>query len=289
MKIDLLKTYDNMINNSKTTQRELDNCYNAIYMDYFVRPDLRVNQRAGHKSNGDFVEGLHIYPDKKCICEILTQIQDRLNSDTNVMDKLLKNKLGAVLFISELVNYYITDYFGGTENIHEVDNVFYDNFSERMANLSDFKNKSCAVCIERGLAAYVVLSVIANNEDLKKSFPFKPYLSIINFSSDIYQKGPIEEHALCGLISRDDYNEMYLLDPSNYGLVEDKNGNKKYVYGLYELSEDEIQSMFNKECIVPTLFRCKHLDNLTQLSHRALSKNPRYFEKYLRECNGMHK
>ena len=36
--------------------------------------------------------------------------------------------------------------------------------------------------------------------------------------------------------------------------------------------------MFNEGAIVPTLFRCKHLDDLTQLSHRAFSKDPRQFQ-----------
>lgn len=72
-------------------------------MDYFVRPDLRINQRARYKSNGEFIEGLHIYPDKECKCEILKLVQNRLNSNMNILNRIKNNKLGALLFISELV------------------------------------------------------------------------------------------------------------------------------------------------------------------------------------------
>lgn len=290
--IDLLKTYEEMISNDTTTQTQLDKCFNAIYMDYFVRPNLRINQRAGHKSNGEFVEGLHIYPDKECISEILEQVQERLNRDIDIIKKVPNKRLTALLFISELVNAYITKYFGGTENINEVDRVFYSGIidsSEYMANLSDFKNKNCAVCIERALATYVVLCVISNDPNLKKIFPFKPYLSIINYCSNISEKSAVENHALCGLISRENDKEMYLLDPSNYGLIEDKTGEKQYVFGLYELSEEEIDLMFNGDGIEPILFRCKHLTEYTQLSHRAFSKSSRGFERLIREYNGTHK
>lgn len=60
-----------MINNCKTTQKEVDSLYKAICMEHFLRPDLRLNQRAGYKGNGDFIEGLHLYPDKECIVELL--------------------------------------------------------------------------------------------------------------------------------------------------------------------------------------------------------------------------
>lgn len=292
MKIDLLKTYDDMIQNDKTTQQGIDKYYNAIYLDSFIRPDLRINQRAGHKSNGEFIEGMHVYPDRECISEILKQVQDRINSDETLISKLRSNKLGALLFISDLVNSYITNYFGGTENTNKSDSVFHDGTNdplERMANLSDFKNKNCAVCIERALATYIVLCVIANNSDMKEAFPFKPYFSVINYCPNITEKSGAEEHALCGLISCDNKNEIYLLDPSNYGLVEDETGRKQYVHGLYELSEEEIDLMFGGDAIEPTLFRCKHFNGLTQLSHRALSKKASGFDELKRKNSGTHK
>ncbi len=285
MKFDLLKAYDDIIFNDKTTQEQLNNYYNAFYMDYFVRPDLRINQRAGHNSKGEFIEGLHIYPDRKCICEILEQIQKRLNNEADIINKLGSNRLSSLLFICELVNYHITNYFGSTENIRENTNVFYskvNNQSEYMANLSDFKNKKSAMCIERALATYIVLYVIYNTQELNPYFPFKPYLSYINYCPNITEKSGCGGHALCGLISKNG-KEVYLLDPTNYGLVEDTNGQKQQIYGLYELSKEEIELMFNGKAIVPTLFRCKHIDGLVQLSHRAISQKASEFEKLIKE------
>lgn len=292
MGIDLLKTYEDMINGDKTNQEQLNSYYNAIYMDYFVRPDLRINQRAGHKSNGEFIEGLHIYPDKECICEILKLVQDKLNGNLNILNKLKNNKLSALLYISELVNYYINNYFGSTENIEENSKVYHygiNNSSEYMANLSDFKNKNSAICIERALATYIVLSVILNNQELGSSFKYKPFLSIINICRDITdEKSGSSGHALCGLISQDS-KEAYLLDSINYGLVKDIDGKKQYVYGLYELNEEEFELMFNGEAIEPQLFRCKHIDGTTQLSHRAFSKKSQAFEILKRKNEGRHR
>ena len=286
MGIDLLKTYEDMIKNDKHSQLQIDSYYNAIYMDYFVRPDLRINQRAGHKSNGDFIEGLHIYPDKKCVYELLEKIQDQLNSDIKTLNRMKSNKLSSLLFISELVNYNINKYFGSTESISENSTVYYNgisNPSEYMANLSDFKNKNCAICIERALATYIVLSVISENQELKSAFSFKPYFSIINYCRDITdEKSGSVGHALCGLISQDN-KQVYLLDPINYGLVEDIDGKKQQVYGLYELSNEETELMFNGDAIEPQLFRCKHVDGITQLSHRAFSKESKGFERLERK------
>lgn len=288
MKLDLLKTYDDLIMNDKTSQRQLDNCYNAIYMDYFVRPDLRINQRAGHKSNGDFVEGLHIYPDKECICEILRQIQDRINNSEQLIEQMKNNTLGTLLFVSDLLNYYIIKYFGSTEKASISDSVFYENninSNEQMANLSDFKNKDCALCIERALASYIVLYVISNDINMKNYFPFKPFFSSINYSRNVTEKGGSYGHALCGLISQEKESKLYLFDPSNYGLVKNETGTKQYVYGLYELSEEEKILMFDGNGIEPTLFRCKHINGVTQLSHRAFSKNPKEFIRMENEYN----
>lgn len=275
--INLLKTYEDMISNDHTTQGQLDNSYNAIYMDYFIRPDLRINQRAGHKSNGDFVEGMHIYPDRKCIYELLRNIEYTLKS--NKID-FKKSKLGTLLYISELINFYITEYFGNSENISKTDEVFHiaNNSSEKMANLSDFKNKNCAVCVERALAAYMVLSVIANDPVLKSVFPFRPYYSVMEYCKNTIESG-FESHALCGIVSRDNNREVYLFDPSNCGMIKDSNGNKNYVYGLYELSEEEIERMYNGETIEPTLFRCNHLDGITQISHRGLKRKQSSIQK----------
>lgn len=158
-----------------------------------------------------------------------------------------------------------------------------------MANLSDFKHKNSAICIERALATYIVLSVILNNQDLRSSFNFKPYLSIINYCRDITdKKNGSEGHALCGLISQDG-KEVYLLDSINYGLVEDKDGKKQYIYGLYELSVEEIELMFDGEAIEPQLLRCKHIDGIIQLSHRAFSKKPQSFEKLEEKYEGMYR
>lgn len=280
MSINLLNTYEEMIRNDNSTQQQIDKTYNAIYMDRFIRPDLRINRRAGYKSNGDFVEGLHIYPDKESISEMLETVQNYLDKNINIINQS-NNRLGTLLFISEIVNDAVSNYFGTHENISETDKVFHAGINdpkEWMANLSDFKNKNSAVCQEKALATFVLLSVICNNPELKKFYPYKPFMSTIGCCLDVGQDGYDGSHALCGLVSLSNDKEMYLLDSTNYGIVEDKQGNKKYVYGFYELSLEEIELMFNEGAIVPTLFRCKHLDDLTQLSHRAFSKDPRQFQ-----------
>ncbi len=295
MGIDLLKTYEEIINSDTTSQAQLDSYYNALYMDFFVRPELRINQRAGHKSNGEFVEGIHIYPDKDCICELLQQVQNRLNHlNSDEVSTFKSYKYSALLFITDLVNSCVTKYFYEPNNSNEFDeaSVFHlgnSDSSEQMANLSDFKKKNCAMCVEMSLASYIVLYVITNNYDLKEFFPFKPYFSILCLCSNIAEKKEYEGHALCGLISRDNNKEIYLLDSANYGMIEYDDGRKQYVHGLYELSEDEVDLMFNGGAIEPTLFRCKHINGLKQISHRAFSKNPSEFNILIKKYNGASK
>lgn len=279
MSIDLLKTYDDMIRDDTTTQKRLDDVFNSVYIPYFVRPNLRINQRAGHKSNGEFVEGTHIYPDRESITEILTMLQDIINSNPNFINQCQNNELGTVLYILEIVNQCINKYFGSTENINERDNIFHfgdKDPNEYMANLSEFKGKNSAVCIERTLAAHVALCVIANNSELKNVFPYKPFMHFTICNLDIEKMGPAEGHALCGIISRNS-NKVFLLDPTNYGKVEKREtGEQEYIYGVYELDEGETDSLFNGDVVVPELFRCKHLDGLTQKSHRAFSKKCKF-------------
>ena len=283
MLFDLLMNYEEMIKVDKTDQKQIDKCYDAVYMDYFIRPELRITQRAGISiRTGELVDGLYIYPDKKCISELLKQIQEKLNNNASEIYIRCKNdKFFMLNYISEIVWLCVTFYFGGDKNISQYDTVFYpdpNNPSERMANLSDFKEKSFAVCNERALAAYIILCVITNNSELKKLFPFKPFFSS---TKCINSSGRMAKHALCGLISRDNGKEIYLFDPTIYGVVEDKLGKQHYISGLFELNEEEANSMFNGEVVEPILLRCKHDNSLTQLTHIAYLSDSRNAEKFM--------
>ena len=274
MSINLIKTYEDMIKNSKITQKEVDNLYGAIYMDYFLRPDLRLNQRAGHRGNGDFIEGLHIYPDKECICELLNIVQENLNKNGEILDNPDKVQLGMIRYLSELANYAINTYFGGTQNVNNVNEVFYEEYGtdERMAKLSDFKGLNCAECIERALATHIVLCVLANNDVIKSKnlFPYKSFIHSTNYCAHIDRNSSSAGHALCGLISEQD-KKTYLLDTTNYGKIKNKN-KEQYICGLYELTDDERDVLLSGGAIAPQLMYSKNIDGVVQLSHRAFSK-----------------
>ena len=290
--INLLKSYEDIIKNDSTSQKTIDEHNSDLYFDYFVRPDLRINRRASYNSKGELIDALHIYPDRECICEMLKKIQDYLNNNIDTINKFQNNKFGMLLYISEIVNGCINSYFGTNDNVSETDKVFHDginNISERMANLADFKGKNSAVCQERALATYILLYTICHNSELQKVYPFKPFFCNIGCCLDLGNKGYDGTHAMCGIVSRDNKKKMYLLDPTNYGLVEDKNGNQQYIYGLYELTDGEIEAMFNKEAIEPTLFRCRHVNGLSQLSHRAFSEDPRKFDDLRSQYSGGQK
>ena len=281
--INLIETYKDMIIKSKTTQNEVNQLYNAIIMNYFLGPNLRLNQRAGHKSNGEFIEGLHIYPDEECIDELLRFVQDRLNKD-GVVEVALDNPdevdLGMIRYLSEVVNNAIWDYFGDTRDLSKVDNVFYnrDETNERMAKLSDFRGINCAECIERALATHIILCVLANNGVIKNLFPYQSFIHITNYCGHIDDRNsPYGMHALCGIIPLQQNEKAYLLDITNWGRIKYKN-KERNVCGLYELTDDEKNLLLSGGAIAPQLIYAR-IDGVVQVSHSAFSRNPDKLKK----------
>lgn len=208
-------------------------------------------------------------------------IQEFLNQNKEVFENPNKVQLGMIRYVSELVNYAVNTYFGSTQNISKVDEVFYNEkgTSEKMAKLSDFKGLNCAECIERSLATHIVLCVLANDNTirLKNLFPYKSFIHSTSYCAHINQNTSSEGHALCGLVSDTD-KKMYLLDTTNDGKIQYKN-KEKYVCGLYELTDNERELLYAGGAIEPQLIYTKNIPGVIQLSHRAFSRRPSEFKK----------
>lgn len=291
MSINLLKTYYDMIRHCKTTQRDIDDVNNAIYVEYFLKPDLRLNQRAGRDSRGEFIEGNHIYPDIDCIRELLNSMQTYLDAHKEVLEHPENVDLGMIRYMSQLATFFVKQYFGSTENVENIEHIFYDEVGAgtKMAKLSDFKGKNCAECIERTLATHIILCVLSNDEEIKRKglFPYTPFMHFTNYCAHIDRNAGSGGHAVCGLISQGENNKkVYILDPTNLGSIRDATGQKN-ILGLYELTSDEAITLFQGGAIAPQLIYSKNYNGVTQLSHRAFSRKAYEFNNLHKRYNNI--
>ncbi len=283
MSVNLIKTYDDMIKNSKVTQKMVDKvCDTNMY--YFLRPDLKIYQRVARNSKMEVIGGLCIYPDEQCMHELLNDIQiavERQKSLNNV-----KNKKGAK-FIDILININksINKYFGTCISSKMEDSIFHDCDikKERLAKLSDFKGKNCAICIEKSLAAHIIMCVLAKDKEVEKMgiFPYKSCMYTTNCQRHI-EKSPYSSgrHAVCILEPKLKNAPVYLLD-SNFGRVKIKEENVEGpAPGIYELTNEESNTFLKKGgAIEPKLVYDIYMNGITQVSHRAFSQDIRDFKR----------
>lgn len=282
MSINLLKTYNDMIKSSNITQKDIDAVHNSIYMDYFLRPDLKLYQRPTKNSKGEITDGFCIYPDEQCICELLNNLQNSL--DEKRLEASEINPTGMIIYLLEKINAGIINYFGSVQNTNSVDTMFYAdaNSGETLAKLSDFKGKNCAECIERALAAHTVLCVFANDVEIKRRglFPYTPFIHVTSYQGHVDKSSSAGGHAVCGLISHDENKTMYLFDPTNYGKIK-QNKKEMPAYGIYELTGEEAKTLFEGGAVEPQLIYARHIEGVEQTSHRAFSKRPSEFKKLM--------
>ncbi len=283
MRINLLKTYNDMIKSSQTTQKDVDTLHNSVCMDYFLRPDLKIYQRAGRRYDGELIPGLCIYPDEKCICEMLNNLQNSL--DEEILESSETPPAKMITYLLGHVYECVTNYFGTTQSHDNADKVFYEdtNSGERLAKLSDFKGKDCAECIERALAAHIVMCVLAEDPAIKDKGIFQ-CISFMHFTwikCNVAQPSSASGgHVICGLISQDENKTVYLFDPSSYGKI--KYDAKEWdVYAIYELTREEAKTLFEGDAVEPQLIYTKNIEGVEQISHRAYSKRPNEFKKLM--------
>lgn len=181
----------------------------------------------------------NIIIDKEFIEELLLTIKE---------EELPNNLISLLTYINtKIINYF---YSSNVRNKSRI-KVYFD-FGVKDdegaiigTRLSSLKGKNVAVCSEKSIAAFIILSFLFKNGKLSR----KPLLvgSTLNNEGHVFVIMD-NEH--------DEYPTKHLLyDPENFTQIEDMNGNINNFVGIYSLTDEQHNNILNGvECSPTSLF-----------------------------------
>lgn len=276
MQLNLENTYNNMIQKYNVLQSKIndDIVYSNMIGD-FITPNCYVTVQSKREGPGKKYlpnDNTCVFPDEMAIQELLKKIEKRIYEDEKIIFNEKVPSGIKLLYLSTYVVDALNDYFGLPNANNE--NLRYKQYNENPftgnseANLSIFKGKECAMCVERSLAAHVCFHVIHENETMKRfnAFPYDSFYHRTN-ATHIDRREGIIGHAMCVLLPEDrELQKMYFVDPS-LGAKVINNGEKYDVPAIYGLEVEEQRKFRTNQAVAPkNLLYCKICKDYKQIS-----------------------
>ena len=181
----------------------------------------------------------NIIIDQKFIEELLSTIKE---------DKLPKNLISLLTYINaKIINYFYSSSIENKDRIKVYfDFAVKDDEGEVIGTrLSSLKGKNVAMCSEKSIATFIILSYLFKKGKLSR----KPSLvgSVLNNENHVFVIMDREQ---------DEYPTRHLLyDPENFTQIEDTNGIRSNLVGVYSLTDEQHHNILNGvECNPTSLF-----------------------------------
>lgn len=192
----------------------------------FISPDTDVSRRVG-------MDGLRL-DDDSIYLDLISNIKE-FKVDPGWQDKSTRQ------FIPTVVNYTIAKYFGGWQGDDRKGQKFYMDHTtsdSESFSMSELKNKSIAVCVERAAVAQNLQSFLGLQSE---------------FATGECQLDPDQKpefHAF-NLISSD--KGTFISDVTNPTIIKDKNGRMTNMMPVfYPLTVEQVAALKNKEKVTVT-------------------------------------